>query len=185
MTNKNIDIDALRLTSTLSDELMGEEMKSPPEVRKPGKQMFFRSHPSQDCKLDTALLWSEEEIRWYMLSPTILPQIGEELTPVCIVRCIDLYGDEFLWPVKQPPSDGRTCNWNKSAQIAVIQSTSRWIRMTADMKKQKYRIFMGGSDLPEPNWSERTLSDLINEWFHEYYITTMDHPVIKKLRGRK
>ena len=180
----NINIDELRLTPIMSDDLMGVEMKSPIEVRKPGKQMFFRSHPSPDCRLDTALLWNEEEMRWYMLSPTILPQIGEELTPVRIVRCIDLYSDEFLWPVKLPLSDGRTSNWTISAQIAVSESTARWIRMTADMRKQKYRISLGGIDLPEPNWSERTLSDLINEGFHEYYITTMDHPVIKKLRGR-
>jgi hypothetical protein len=185
MTTNRIDIDALRLTSTLSDELMGEEMKAPIEVRKPGKQTFFRVHPDAAYKLNTALLWIDDETRWFLPSPAMMQHIGDELTIVRIVTCIDLCGDISLWPVKLPSSEGRASPWHQSAMVGADQAASRWTRLTADMKKQRYRIFLGGSDLPEPEWPERTFSEMINEAFAEYHITTADHPVIKKLRGRK
>lgn len=185
MSNNKIDIDALRLTPTLSDELMGEEMKSPIEARKPGKQTFFRIHPDAAYKLDTALLWVEDETRWFLPSPAMMQHLGEELTLVRIVTCIDLYGDIFLWPVKLPSSEGRASNWHLSALAAAEQATSRWTRLTADMKRQRYRVFLGGPDLPEPEWPERSFSEMINEAFAEYHITSADHPIVKKLRGKK
>lgn len=185
MSANNIDIDSLRLTSTLSDELMGEEMKSPIEVRKPGKQTFFRIHPDTAYKLDTALLWVEDETRWFLPLPIMMQHLGDELTIVRIVTCIDLHGDIFLWPVKLPSSEGRSSNWHLSALAAVEQATTRWTRLAADMRRQRYRVFFGGSDLPEPEWPEQTFGEMVNEAFAEYQITTPNHPMVKKLRGRK
>jgi hypothetical protein len=46
-----------------------------------------------------------------------------------------------------------------------------------------YRIWEASGDLPEPEWPEQSLRDLLAIAFKGRYIDTLDHAVPKRLRG--
>ena len=55
--------------------------------------------------------------------------------------------------------------------------------MAADMSLGAYRIWEARGDLPEPEWPEQSLRDLLSIAFKGRYIDSLDHPVLKHLRG--
>jgi hypothetical protein len=46
-----------------------------------------------------------------------------------------------------------------------------------------YEMFVAESAMSEPTWPEVTYQELIRLAFRDRLITTLDHPVIKRLRG--
>jgi hypothetical protein len=46
-----------------------------------------------------------------------------------------------------------------------------------------YRIWEARGDLPEPEWPEQSLGDLLRIAFKVRYVDSLDHPVLKRLRG--
>jgi hypothetical protein len=46
-----------------------------------------------------------------------------------------------------------------------------------------YDVFQATGDLPEPKWPEQPLQELLRIAFKDRFITTLDHPVLQRLRG--
>jgi hypothetical protein len=57
------------------------------------------------------------------------------------------------------------------------------MRVAADMSLGAYRIWEASSELPEPEWPKQSLGDLLKIAFKGRYIDTLDHGVVKRLRG--
>jgi hypothetical protein len=47
-----------------------------------------------------------------------------------------------------------------------------------------YDIYKAQSTMSDPEWPEQGFWDLIKIAFRDHLITTIDHPVIKRLRGQ-
>jgi hypothetical protein len=47
-----------------------------------------------------------------------------------------------------------------------------------------YDIYKAQSIMSDPEWPEQGFWDLIKIAFRDHLITTIDHPVIKRLRGQ-
>jgi hypothetical protein len=89
----------------------------------------------------------------------------------------------FLWPVRLPGEDGRRDAWNESALRAVELAMTSWVRVVANMSLGGYEVFQATGNIPEPVWPERSLEELVHTAFRHMYISDMDHPVIRQLRG--
>jgi hypothetical protein len=59
----------------------------------------------------------------------------------------------------------------------------RWVRMKANMSLGAYEITVAESVMADPVWPELSFPDLVRIAFRERIIITLDHPVIKRLRG--
>jgi hypothetical protein len=46
-----------------------------------------------------------------------------------------------------------------------------------------YEMYLADSSIPDPVWPTETLQELIRIAFKDRYVNTMDHAVIKRLRG--
>jgi hypothetical protein len=152
-------------------------------VRKPNRQDFVRVHPSEDYQLTTALLELKEERETYLVAPDLRHELFGELVPVMIFTAINRQGVVFLWRCRLPDETGRTNPWHESALEAAERAKSKWTRVQADMSLGAYRIYEAHGDLPEPEWPQESLRDLLSIAFKGRYIDDLDHAVLKRLRG--
>ena len=67
----------------------------------------------------------------------------------------------------------------EAAQLAQTQ----WIRVAANMSLGGYETFIATGDLPEPEWPDKTMQEIMDIAFKDRYISSTDHPVVRRLRG--
>ncbi len=152
-------------------------------VRKPNKQDYVRIHAAEDYQLTTALLELKDERETYLIAPDLRHELFGELFPVTIFTAINRQGVVFLWPCKLPDETGRSNPWHECALEAAARAKTNWTRIAADMSLGAYRIWEASGELPEPEWPEQSLRDLLAIGFKGRYIDTHDHAVLKRLRG--
>ena len=98
-------------------------------------------------------------------------------------RPINRQGVVFLWPVRLPGEDGRGNAWHRSALQAADLAMKGWVKVAANMSLGAYEAFEATGDLPEPEWPDRGFSSLVDIAFKDYYVRSLDHPVIQRLKG--
>ena len=152
-------------------------------VRKPGRQEFVRVHPDEAYRLETGLLELKEDREFYLLHPAVRPELADEMVPVRLHLAVARSGAVFLWPVRLPGPDGRRNAWHDSAEKAALLATKQWVRLSANMAAGGYDTFTASAALAEPEWPELTMAELLKLAFADRYVTSLDHPVVRRLRG--
>lgn len=178
-TLSKISLDHLRLDDDI-DEIEIEESQKRIALRKPDKQEYFRVHPDKKYRIDALLLYFDQEKRFYFAAPSIQKDVRSELVSVKLVTCINRRGDVFLWPLK---ISSRQNNWTTSALAGAEAAIENWIRLKPDLNAERYRSLKALSMLDAPEWPDESFENLINRAFQDTQIHSLDHPVIKKLRG--
>ena len=177
------DPEALRLSQDFAALANVKPVLATVPVRKPGRQDYFRVHSAEDYRLTTALLELKDERETYLIAPDLRHELFGELVPVTIFTAINRQGVVFLWPCRLPDETGRSNHWHDSALEAAERAKTKWTRIAADMSLGAYRIWEASGELPEPEWPEQSLHDLLKIAFKGHYIDTLDHGVVKRLRG--
>src|SRR3954453_3413627 len=80
-------------------------------VRKPHAQEFFRVHPDQNYRLDTALILLKEEREIYYPNPALRSVLGDEMQPYRLYLTQNRGGGTFWWPVRLIGPDGKPNGW--------------------------------------------------------------------------
>jgi hypothetical protein len=150
-------------------------------VRRP--QEFFRVHPGEDYRLDTAIIELRDDHEVYLVAPDLRAELFSEIKAVRLFTTITRQGIVALWPCKLPAADGRSNSWYDTALTAAGLAMTRWIKIIADTSLGGYQPYHGAIDLPEPEWPEQTFAELLKIAFSAFYIDRPDHPVIRRLRG--
>ena len=58
-----------------------------------------------------------------------------------------------------------------------------WIRIKSNMSLKAYEIFEAASAIPDPQWPELPFGEIVRIAFKDKVIRSLDHPVVKRLRG--
>ena len=111
------------------------------------------------------------------------PALTAEIKPVKLVTSISRHGNVFLWPATLPPPDGRTNRWHESMLAAQRLATEHWVRVQSDMPSGEYSVNQATGNLPEPEWPQMSFAEILKVAFQGRMIQTMDHPILKALRG--
>ena len=82
-----------------------------------------------------------------------------------------------------PGPDGRQMAWHTSAAKAAEMAMETWVRVTAKKSLGAYEIFEATGTIPEPEWPEQSMRELLAIGFKGRIIDGPEHPVIQKLRG--
>jgi hypothetical protein len=153
-------------------------------VRKPNRHVFVRIHPSADYRADFAMivLKEEREEEYIVGGRDLIGELAGEITPKTLYTAINRQGVVFLWPVRLPDSDGREMEWSRSSRKAAEIGLKQWVRVKSNMSLGAYEIMVAASAIAEPTWPEVKYEELIKIGFRDRLITTIDHPVIKRLR---
>ena len=153
-------------------------------VRKPNRQEYFRTRPEPDYRIITAILELKEERETYLVVPEIAAIFPGEVRVVELRICVTRSGAPFLWAVPLPTPDGRENAWHKTARDAAEMAETSWVRVAANMSAGCYDVFEAPKGLSEPDWPDHSLADLLRVGFGaNRLIDTVDHPVLKRLRG--
>ncbi len=175
--------EALRLSQDFAQLADVKPILATVPVRKPGRQDYVRINVDPDYQLTTAILQLREEREDYIVAPDVRQELFGELVPVTLFTAINRQGVVFLWPCRIPDETGRSNSWHESALEAADLAREKWVRISADMSLGAYRIYVAGGQLPEPEWPEESLGELLKIAFKSRYIDSFDHPVLKRLRG--
>jgi hypothetical protein len=85
--------------------------------------------------------------------------------------------------VRLADETGRLDAWNRSAHQAAQLSMEKWVRVASNRSLGAYEIFYPTGELPEPKWPEIKFQEILRIAFGDYQINSLDHPVLKRLRG--
>ncbi len=105
------------------------------------------------------------------------------IRPRVLFTAINRQGGVFLWPANLPGTDGKLDDWSRSALEAANPRPRAWVRVVADMSLGAYQVFEAGEDLPNPTWPETPFGELLRIGFRDRLVDSLDHAVLRKLRG--
>jgi hypothetical protein len=178
-----LNLDRLRLSQDFTNKVGVKKAIITVPVRKPDRQWFVRVHPDSAWRLETAVLELKDDRETYIVDPDLWEELPGELVPKILFTTISRQGVVFLWPVRLPGEDGRSNAWNSSALDAAHLATAGWVRVAANMSLGAYEVFQATAELPEPEWPEKDFQSLVEIAFKDHYVRSLDHPVIRRLRG--
>jgi hypothetical protein len=153
-------------------------------VRKPRPQSFVRVRQDDVPDLQTPLLTlKEDREEVFLVDRKLWPELQAEIVPHILAVAIDRQNNLFVWPLRVPAQDGRSNVWHVSAVQAANHAKKRWIRVSANMGQGAYDTYEATGNLPEPAWPALTTQEILRIAFRDKYITSLDHPVLRRLRG--
>jgi acetoin utilization deacetylase AcuC-like enzyme len=184
-TNEDHPFDPtrLRLSQNFAESVGVKKALLTIPVRKPGRQDFIRVHPEEAYRLETAVLELKEERETYLVAPELWPELPGEIVPKVLFTTLSRQGVLILWPIRLPGEEGRHDAWNRSALEAAKMAQTRWIRLAANMALGAYEIYEAVGDLPEPEWPEVEFEEMLRIAFRNHFIDSVDHSVVRRLRG--
>ncbi len=178
------NIENLRISPDYAATLGAKKVMTSVPVKKPDPQVFVRVHPGEDHQLPTLVLEMKEVREVYLVIPELRDLISQELVPKLLYVAITRQQNLFLWPVRMPGVDGRLDPWNQSAHDAAQYGMKKWIRVQSNRQLGCYEIYEAAGEIPEPEWPEKTMEELIRLAFKDRIITSLDHPILQQLRGQ-
>ena len=177
------DLESLVLSQSFADTAGVRKLLTTIPVRRPNPQDFVRTHPSPDYRRDFLTLELKDDRESYLVRPEMAHELAGETVMRTIFTTINRQGVLFLWPVTIPPSDGRPNEWWRSAREAAELAATRWIRLKANMALGAYEMFEAASVMADPEWPEVSFQELVKIAFRDRLIDSVEHPVVKRLRG--
>jgi hypothetical protein len=179
------DPASLRLSQDVAASLGVNKALLTVPVRKPANSWFVRVHTEEPYRLQTAVIELKEDRETYLVSQPLWPDLAAEATfsPRALFTAINRQGVLFLWPVRLPGVDGRVDEWSRTALIAAGMAMQGWVRIAANMALGAYEVWPATGQLVEPQWPSTPFVELLRIAFKERYIDSLDHPVLRRLRG--
>lgn len=110
-------------------------------------------------------------------------ELQTDITLKTLVTAIDRQGVLFLVPVRLPGADGRIDPWNRSLGEAITRSADRWVKISANMTLGAYEVFEATGNFSEPVWPDISFQEILRIAFKDRYIDSLEHPVVRRLRG--
>lgn len=179
----SLDLTALRLPQNFGAAAGVKKVTTTVPVRKPGNQTFARVHPDAAWSMAALVLQLKEDGECYFVLPSLADELAQEVRPKQLYTYVGRDGNVALWPVNLPGEDGRLDTWSQSAHDAAKIAKSKWVRMVANRHVGAYDVFEARSVSDEPVWPDLSFRDVLNLAFKDRLITSLDHPIVKRLRG--
>ena len=177
------DIASLRLNASFLETAGVKKLLTTVPARRPSPQDFVRVHPAPEYRENFAMIDLKDDREDYLVQPAILPELTGEVVYKTVFTAVNRQGVVFLWPVRLPAPDDRKSEWPRSAREAAELAMTQWVRLKANLSLGAYEITAAESVMADPVWPELSFQDLLRIAYRDRMITTLDHPVVKRLRG--
>jgi hypothetical protein len=179
------DLDNLRLDQNFAETAGVRKLLRTVPVHRPNPQDFVRVHPSPNYRGNFPVIELKDEREEYVVAADLLAELLGEFVGKTLFTTINRQGVVFLWPVRLPDPSGRKMEWWRSMREAAELAMTQWIRTKANQSLDAYEMWQAESTMSEPEGPDVTFQDLIRLAFRDRLITTLDHFVIKRLRGQQ
>jgi hypothetical protein len=184
------NLDAIRRASP-TDLVNEKTVEVHLPVRKPKPREHFRvcDDPEMSALLSVYVHKPEgsmdEEIYFVMPSMETYLQEQEALRTVQVVLCRTLAGVLFLWALPVHDGIGAARSHVTSARAVAKLALTRWVRMKWRRADNAYFAKQAEDEHPPPVWPDQSFNELLKLGFRDRIIDSLDHPVLKELRGLK
>ena len=179
----DLDLAALRLPQNFGAAAGVKKIITTVPCRKPSNQTFIRVRPGDGWRMPAAILQLKEDGECYLVMPNLFAELSQEVRPKMLYASVTRDGNPFLWPINMPGEDGRLDAWSQSAHTAATMAEKSWVRLVANRTVGAYDVMQATNLAEEPVWPELTFRDLVNLAFRDKLINSLDHPIVKRLRG--
>jgi hypothetical protein len=155
------------------------------QVRKPANHWYVRCHPDPQYSFTAWVIDLKDEREQYLVLPEIHPHLKGEVTYKLMTfhLCVTMQGKVFLWPVrchvddkKEPPI------WIKVPLEAVLVAKEEWTRFYWVEEINEHE-FESVPNPIKPVWPNLTMRQVMELAFKNNIINSLDHSVLKRLRG--
>jgi len=174
------DLEALRLRQDYSETPVEKVIITIP-VRKPGPMDFVRVH--RDLRFETTILDLKDEGEKYIIPPAFHGEVPQLIHPVSLRLTTNRQGVLTMWPLRLPGADGRVNPWHQSALDAAVRAEMSWVSVRSNRSLGAYEVFQGAKALPEPEWPNMGIGEIVEIAFRNFIINSAEHPVLRRLRG--
>jgi hypothetical protein len=154
------------------------------ELRKPNDQEFVRTSPRKEHHLVVGSIADKQDMsRIYVVSGALLAEVKTKypkaVRGVELIVAQTLAGAPILWPV--PLAEDRGGKWNSTQRAACHQAESRWTNLVSGRGQYDCQSV----DNPrEVDWDALpAFREILEQAVSERFIDSMDHPLLRKLRG--
>ncbi len=142
---------------------------------------FYRSNPNKGWSFPAPVIEFDRDP--YIVSKNLCAELENDIVLKEFHLFTNRQGDIQLWGLRLPDQLGRLNGWSKSGFEAVKIAQSEWIRVKANMEMGLYDIYTATADLPDPEWPDMSFEEILAIAFKDRTIDSLDHPIVKKLRG--
>jgi hypothetical protein len=163
-------------------------------VGKRGDQEWIRIHPDPRYTKTVALIdyrvGDGKKIRgkdYFLVVPRMQGNLAGEFHLYTVYLGITRQNVLFMWPIRLPREDDKDNDWWSSGREHAQSAKTRWTRVVANTALGAYEKILRGGDWDhiQPEWPQPLLDmeALLRIAFKDKIITSMDHPLVKELRG--
>jgi hypothetical protein len=176
------DLNSLRLPQDFAANLGVKKRLVQVPVRNPHKTWFVRARAGDAWRAKVAMIELKDVGENYVVDPKLAADLPDDVVTKILVTAINRHGTVFLWPLRIPNAS-RQDPWADSAIAGCVRAETHWLRMLANMRAGAYDVFEATGQLPEPEWPEKSFEQLFDLAFRDRIIQSIDHPVIRQLKG--
>ena len=158
----------------------GERHQTVVPVRTPDRQWWFRCHRdvAMSVPVDLLIVRSGPDEGTYFLDPEVeFPdELDQYIVPALLTRSITHDGVEFFFLAKQSDKSPK-----QSTRHCVNVARNSWIQMKWNPTTKAYDFTYARQLRREPEWSDKSMDELLEMAFGDNYITRVDHEVVNRL----
>ncbi len=170
----------LRISQDFASKLGAKRLVTTIPIRNPKRNEFVRVHPTMEPMLVYTLVDEQET---FVGTADIAGSFPGDMVPKLLVPTITRQRTLFLWALRVPGEDGRINNWHASARDAAARAVHAWVRVQANMALGAYEVYEAVGEIPDPEWPELAMDEIVRIAVRGRVIDSLDHPVLRKLRG--
>jgi hypothetical protein len=179
------NLDGLRIPQNFTETVGVRKLLTTVPVRKPNPQDFCRVHAGEAFSANVRVIELKEDRELYLIAPALVGELAPETKVKTLYTAINRQGVLFLWPVSYPISDERELEWHRSLREAAELAKTEWVRVQANKALGAYEMRVADSVMTDPTWPPEDFQQIIRIAFRGFMIDSLEHPVIRRLRGQQ
>lgn len=183
--------ETIQVNDCISDLMVEDDFELqtkvnvPTQILKPKKYEFFRAYIEMEkaSKCYGLEIIDGMSKTYHMVTPNIAQEIQNQVQLFALQVIVTATGKTFLWPLKTYGVEDDKNSWNASAWEGATLAYDDWVKVEANMPQEQYDITIATADFPEPLWPKMSYKEMIRKVLDKKMIKSMNHRVLKKLRG--
>lgn len=176
----------LALSQDFISEVSATRVITKVPVKRPHKQDWFKIHPDSAYRLETVgFIEHKEAEELYAVAPEIYGAVSDLAKPYSLYTAMTRSKVLFLLPIRLPDEDGKDHDAWKTLRAAMPIAMEKWAKIAFSKALGGYELSTVNPNvvIPDPEWPDKDLGDLLEIAFEGRYIDTVDHLLIKRMRG--
>jgi hypothetical protein len=177
------DLNRLKLDQSFIETVGIKRVRTHVPVRKPTDQEWVQVNPDAKYRGNFGVIKLKADNEIYLVVREMALELAQWCYPVPMFTVVSSTGIVFLWPVRLPGRDGKDLPAWSTEREAADDAQKYWVQIDwkDELRANEHTI----SNLTtEPKLPTETFQELLTIAFKGgRLIDSLDHPVVKQLRG--